>query len=318
MDNSGWSGRQNEEKDWPSIWKAVGLGTVVGIVVGLAGFFFAKTGSAGMGWCMFFLIPVASGFTVAILTRKPNTAAAANLIALVITLAILIATGLEGIVCVLMAFPFLAAGISIGVLLGIAFRPTPGEKQTMPTGMLLLFPLTLVVVGGQIEKPFLGHARSEVVSDTVRVPDTPEHVWSYIQSIDSIHGSKPWLMYIGLPIPQRCTIEKTAEGAQRTCYFDKGYIEETVTRWNPPNYMELRIDRTHMPGRHWLDFETASYRLQQDGKATLLTRTTTVSSHLAPAWYWRPLEQWGVESEHEYLLNDVVSRATAAIKESAQ
>lgn len=319
MDNSGWSGRQNyKEKDWPSIWKAAGLGIVVGIVVGLAGFFFAVAGSAGMGWCMFFLVPVASGFTVAVLTRKPNTAAAANLIALIITLAILIATRLEGIVCVLMAFPFLAAGIGIGVLLGIAFRPEPGKNQTITTGMLLLFPFTLVVAGGQVEKPLLRHARIEVFSSTVRIPDTPEHVWTYIQSIDSIHGSKPWLMRIGLPVPQRCTIEKAAVGAQRTCYFDKGYIEETVTRWDPPNSLELRIDRTHMPGRHWLGFETAAYHLQPDGNSTLLTRTTTVSSHLAPAWYWRPLERWGVESEHEYLLNDVVSRATAATKQTRQ
>jgi Polyketide cyclase / dehydrase and lipid transport len=299
---------RDQEKDWPAIFKAGGLGTVVGVFVGLAGFFFARAGSQGMGLVMFFLVPVAAGFTVALLTNKPNTATAAGLLAVLVTLIFLIAFGFEGILCALMASPFLLTGIAIGALLGRIFRPNPRNDKTLTTGMLLLLPITVVFTGQQVEKPLLRNARIEVVSSTVRVGGTPEHMWLYIQSIDSIHGSKPWLMHVGLPVPQRCTLEKTAEGARRTCYFDKGYIEETVTQWDPPHYMELRIDRTHMPGRHWLGFETASYRLQADGNSTLLTRTTTIASHLAPAWYWGPLERWGVQSEHEYLLNDVVNQ----------
>ncbi len=61
-----------------------------------------------------------------------------------------------------------------------------------------------------------------------------------------------------------------------------------------------------MPGRHWLGFENAEYRLQANGHLTLLTRTTTISSHLHPAWYWRRFERLGVESEHDYILQDVV------------
>jgi hypothetical protein len=98
-------------------------------------------------------------------------------------------------------------------------------------------------------------------------------------------------------------------GAKRTCYFNVGYIEETVTGWDPPYYLGLSIDRTHMPGRHWLGFENAEYRLQADGSRTFLSRTTTISSHLRPAWYWRGFERLGVESEHDYILRDVVLRA---------
>jgi hypothetical protein len=153
------------------------------------------------------------------------------------------------------------------------------------------------------------HTRVETVSTSVWVADTPEHTWMNIQSIDSIHSAKPWLMHVGLPVPQRCSLEKAGVGARRTCYFDQGYIEETVTEWDPPRSMQLQIDRAHMPGRHWLGFESAAYRLEPEGKGTRLTRTTVISSHLYPAWYWRPLERWGVESEHKYLLEDVADRA---------
>jgi hypothetical protein len=301
--------RPKPERDWAGTFKAVAGGAAVGIVVGLVGFSFARAGNPGMGWLMFFFVPVAAGFTVAMVVDRPNTARASALLAVVAVLIFLIAFGIEGVLCALMAAPFLLIGIAVGALLGRAFRPNArSDPGRVKTGLFLLLPVTLLFTGKQIEKPMLSNARIEVVSSTVRVPATPEETWRHIQSIDSIHGSKPWLMHVGLPIPQYCTLEKTAEGAKRTCYFDKGYIQETVTKWEPPHYMELRIDRTHMPGRHWLGFETATYHLQADGNSTLLTRTTTISSHLAPAWYWRPLERWGVESEHEYLLNDVVNQ----------
>jgi len=97
-------------------------------------------------------------------------------------------------------------------------------------------------------------------------------------------------------------------GAKRTCYFDQGYIEETVTEWSPPEVMGLSIDRTNMPGRHWLDFENAKYELRRDNSGTMLTRTTTITSNLYPVWYWRPFERWGVASEHEYIFGDLARR----------
>jgi len=291
--------------------KGLMVGTLAGIATGLLGFFLAL-GHSGMGWVMFFLVPVVSGFCIAMVTRYPSTMKAAALFALLISLLILLALGKEGPLCALMALPFLAIGLVIGVLLGALVRriTRPAWEQTTTSMLLVAAPL-VIFTGQKIEQPFLEHGRIETISTTVRIPGPPDRIWPYIQSIDSIHVPKPWLMYVGLPIPQRCTLEKTAAGARRTCYFNSGYIEETVTEWNPPYSMTLRIDRTHMSGRHWLGFENAYYRLQPDGNTTLLTRTTTISSHLSPVWYWRPLERWGVTSEHSYILNEAARRAAA-------
>ena len=156
----------------------------------------------------------------------------------------------------------------------------------------------------------LERPRTEVVQTTVNVNGSPERVWRAIVSIDNIKASQPFLMHVGLPIPQRCTMQGHGVGAKRTCYFNVGYIEETVTAWNPPYSMGLSIDRTHLPGRHWLGFESADYRLEPSGGTTWLTRRTTVFSYLHPSWYWRTFERLGVESEHAYILRDVVLRAT--------
>lgn len=117
-------------------------------------------------------------------------------------------------------------------------------------------------------------------------------------------------MHIGLPVPERCEMQGRGVGAKRTCYFDHGSIEETVLEWDPPVRMKLSIDRTNMPGRHWLEFEDAEYDLRAENGGTVLTRNTTIISNLYPAWYWRPLERWGVEDEHQYIFADVARRVS--------
>jgi hypothetical protein len=231
----------------------------------------------------------------------------AALFSLCVSLLFLIALGKEGPLCALMAFPLLLICLLAGALIGAGLRRAikPREKQNITIGMFVVVAPLLIFTGKQIERPLLDQARTQVISNSVYVADTPENTWMRIQSIDSLKGSKPWLMYLGLPVPLKCTLEKTAVGAHRTCYFDKGYIEETITTWDPPRHMGLRIDRSHMPGRHWLNFENADYWLQAEGRGTRLTRITGISSRLYPAWYWGRLERWGVDSEHRYLLEDV-------------
>jgi hypothetical protein len=228
------------------------------------------------------------------------------------SLVLLVGLGKEGVLCAVLAFPIIVAGLGIGAAIGILVRKLlvdRSKNQTTTTGLLLLVGPTLIFAGERIERPIFQHPRTEVIQTTVEVNEMPQQVWDSILSIDSIQASKPILMYVGLPIPERCIMQGHGVGAKRTCYFNVGYIEETVTGWNPPYYLGLSIDRTHMPGRHWLGFENAEYRLQANGSSSFLTRTTTISSHLHPAWYWRRFERLGVESEHDYILRDVVLRA---------
>lgn len=269
-----------------------------------------------MGEVLFLLVPVTAGFSIAMISRGASSAAAAAFLAVLSSLIALIATGKEGGLCAMLAFPIVLAGLAIGLAIGVGIGAlvrwllsNRREDQTITMGVLLVTLPLVILAGDQFERPLLLHPRIEVIRSSVTVNAPPERVWNNILSIDNIEASKPVLMYVGLPIPERCVLQGEGAGAKRTCYFNSGYIEETITSWNPPHYMGLTIDRTHMPGRHWLGFENAEYHLQANGTSTILTRTTTISSHLLPRWYWRPLERLGVESEHRYILQDVVLKA---------
>ena len=112
-------------------------------------------------------------------------------------------------------------------------------------------------------------------------------------------------MRIGLPVPVSCKVDKEEVGGKRTCYFESGYIEERITEWNPPLSIKMEITASDVPGRPWLTFKDASYELSENNGKTTITRRTTIVSRLSPAWYWRRLEKIGVETEHEYLFEEV-------------
>lgn len=298
--------------DWNASLKGVGAGMLTGICLGLLGFFFVSVDHPGMGMVLFMLVPLGAGFSIPLVTPRFSRAVAAAWLAALASLVILIALQKEGLLCAILAFPIIFAsllvGVGIGLLVDKIFLSGNNDRPTT-TGMMLLIAPVLIFAGDKVEAPTLSTPRTEVVESVVVVNDSPEHVWNKILAIDSIQVSKPFLMYIGLPVPQRCVLQGEGVGAKRTCYFDAGYIEETITAWNPPYEMKLTIDRTQMPGRHWLGFESAEYTLEPKGPATVLTRRTTISSHLHPAWYWCRFERWGVESEHEYILRDVANKA---------
>ncbi len=300
-------------RNWKASLKAIAVGTVTGTAIGLVAFrFLTSRQYPRMGSVLFLLVPIAAGFSIAMVARKPNTTTATAVLSVISSLVLLIALGAEGMLCAVLAFPIIAAGLFVGLGIGILFRRlviSRFAQESTPTRMLLLLAPVLIVAGERIETPTLQHPRTEVIQTTVTVNGSPDQVWSEIVSIDDIKASKPFLMYVGLPIPQRCTIQGQGVGAKRTCYFNAGYIEETVTAWNPPYYMGLSIDRTHMPGRHWLGFESADYQLERLGDMTRLTRRTRVFSYLHPSWYWRTFQHLGVESEHAYILRDVALRA---------
>ncbi|HEX4002095.1 MAG TPA: hypothetical protein VHX36_05565 [Candidatus Acidoferrales bacterium] len=298
--------------DWEGSLRGVFVGAAVGVVFGLGGFFLSENHRTNsMGAVVFLLVPLAAGFAITMVAEGAQTISAAALLSTLVSLLTLILTKLETPVCALLAFPLIFTGLLCGIALGYLFhwlrRKLGSHGAVFPSMMVLAMPL-VIVAGHRVELSTLVHPRTEVVTSSVQIEAAADRVWTGLQAFDTVIAPKPFLMHIGLPVPMSCVERGTGIGAKRTCYFDRGSIEETITQWSPPTVMGLSIDRTNMPGRHWLGFEHAEYSLHQDGGKTTVTRTTTIISNLYPAWYWRPFERRGVEDEHEYIFGDLSRR----------
>jgi hypothetical protein len=191
--------------NWKGSLKATAVGTMSGTAIGLIAFSFLTSHQhPSMGAVLFLLVPVAAGFSIVLVARIPNSAVAAALSSVVCSLVLLVALGKEGVLCALLAFPIIVAGLGIGAGIGILVRKLfvdRSKHQTTTTGILLLIGPTLIFGGERIERPILQHTRTEMVQTTVEVNEPPQQVWGRILSIDSVQASKPILMYLGLPIP---------------------------------------------------------------------------------------------------------------------
>jgi Polyketide cyclase / dehydrase and lipid transport len=293
-------------------WLGAVVGVLAGAIYGLLGFFFLKIPHGQqMGGMLFMALPFLVGMTIAMVT--PHAIASSALLAaagsLVTCLVTLVSMHAEGVLCAVLAFPLIFVPLALGAALGIVLRRAirPFEPVKLNAVMLALGPL-LLFGGHVLEVKRYPQPRMQAVTTTMHLAAQPEEVWRNIQSLDHLAGRTPLLMHVGLPIPQKCVLLGTSVGSKRICYFDQGSIEESVLEWDPPRKMRLAIDRTNMPGRHWLSFDGAEYDLTVDAGGTLITRTTTIRSTLGPAWYWAPFERWGVESEHEYLFSDLAKR----------
>jgi len=113
---------------------------------------------------------------------------------------------------------------------------------------------------------------------------------------------------MGLPVPEKCLLEAERVGARRICYFDGGRIEEEVTEMNKPFLLKMKVTHYDLPGIKWLTFKDAIYTFHPHDQGTIITRITTYTSSLAPRFYWSLCEQSAIESEHEYVLNDLKRR----------
>ena len=292
------------------IWGVV-AGSVTAFAFGMGGFLLIYDHTGAMGQVLFLLLPFATGFATALVAHRRNIVPASLIVAFVICSAILIATQLEGLVCLLMSAPLIAFGMTVGALLGIFFRKHVIDVSRTPRflNLVVLLVLPLFLMGAdKLEKPSRRTSRAETFTSALVLHSPPEKVWNAIKTMDRVNGHKGFLMRIGLPVPVSCSIDREEVGGKRKCYFEQGYIEELITEWDPPHSMKLEITAWDVPGRPWLDFKDASYKFQYENGETTMIRTTTIVSRLMPAWYWQPLEELGVQTEHEYLFEAVKKR----------
>jgi hypothetical protein len=216
---------------------------------------------------------------------------------------LLLFIGLEGIICVLMASPILLVGAAVGAVIG-TLASTFGNR--MSNFFIPTFAAVSVLLGGQVEDALAPSDRLEEVITTCTVAATPAEVWDALLTMDAVEAPQPLLLRIGLPVPERCTLDGSGVGARRVCYFDSGSIEERITGWEPQRRFEMLVTDCTLPGRHWLHFLSASYSLKEISPGrTEVTRTTVISSKLRPAWYWQWFERMGVEAEHQYLFDSL-------------
>jgi hypothetical protein len=298
---------------WKKSTVAIVSITLMGVAAAIIGYASVNDKHESFGIVMFCLLPFLVGFPIGYAAMDTKVVRWSLILTGAISLGILIGTGQEGWICCFMAFPIITLSVLPGALIGHWVRKRL-EHRANPhalLGIVLVCSAGILTGAAEAEKPHRNRARYETFETRVFIPAPPERAWALIEHMDKVEADKPFLIRIGLPTPVRCELEGKSLGGKRICIFDQGRIEQEVTGWDPPRSLTTRITGNTLPGRRWLGFRTAGYDFKPVNGGTEVTRKSEISSRLYPRWYWRPLEAWGVLSEHDYVLSSVKRNALA-------
>lgn len=271
-------------------------------IILLIGFVFMQVGWVDYGYSFFILFPLFLGFSIGTLFSKGIQILYLTIGIVVGSLA-LIMLGIEGFVCVLMLLPIFLIVVGLGFAISTHLKINV-EEDSQKIAVSLL-PLIVLLFAGQAEKVIdLKPEKIEIVSSLTLEYD-PETLFDGVKSMEKLDAEKSLLMKLGLPTPIRCELKADTVGALRHCIFENGEIIAQLTKYEKGKVLEMNVVDYTLTGRHWFKFIDAKYNFEENNGGTKITRTSSYSSILRPRWYWEPLEKYGIEKEHEFVLNSL-------------
>lgn len=254
------------------------------------------------GATFFMIFPLAVGFSIGTLEKKERQLSYL-IFGLLIFFGFLLAGALEGLICVLMALPIFALMVFIGYKVQRrVFRKEVGESKKL---LVTISPLIILLVLNPIEQMILPEPSITTIENSIFLDYAPELVFDEVKQMDKLDADKPIGLMLGLPSPYKCELEADSIGARRNCLFANGKITAQLTKYEKGKILEMDVIDYTLTGRDWFEFVDAKYTFEEIDGQTKITRTSSYKSILNPRIYWKPLESWGIEQEHKFVLNSL-------------
>ena len=279
----------------------------------VAGLLYVVACAAGGGYdSAFFAIPFFVGFVVGMLAPRRPYATSFAVLGVSILLAIL--TFREGVICALFSLPVLVPFLLLGAFAGsVLSRRVPRARDRHGlSGLVVFLGVGWQLYAGVADDPLTHPLHTASAARLVDAP--PEEVFEALATGDVRLAPRwPWFLRIGLPIPERMTVDRAGPDGRLHFDFSQGTAFAEVTAWNAPRelaYAVTRYEVHDLPfhitrlGRtpdygfrkerveDWLSIESTRYELvPAPGGKTWLRRSIVWRRHLTPDFYFGWLQQ---------------------------
>lgn len=275
------------------------------------------------GFVMFCGIPFILGVFAAIARALAGyRGVSASLVAVIAILVLngfmVLFTGAEGIICLVMAFPIVFVIALLGAALTSAICNASGFPRGPAAGAFGMVALLLPLQGAETRVDLPDPVYE--VKTSVHVDAPASVVWSKLIAFSKIAPPEEWVFKTGVAYPIRARIEGDGVGAVRYCEFTTGAFVEPIEVWdeprrlafsvieNPPALDELSpyegLEPPHVLG--YLEAERGQFLLHElpDG-TTVLEGTTWYRHGLRPAAYWRLWSDAIIHTIHRRVLEHI-------------
>lgn len=297
---------------------AVGLGCVTQVVVGMISVWLL----ALYGFILFFATPVVAGAVAGFVLnrrRRSSNLALFGVIVLMnlLSFALMLGLGLDGAICLLLAFPLLCPLSFFGAIVGSAMataglRPGTDERPGMIMTMIAL-PFCLMLERLDNDRPL--HS----VTTSIVIAAPPQVVWDHVIAFPEITSPPAWYFKLGIAAPMRARIDGHGVGAIRHCEFTTGEFIEPITVWEPLHQLGFDVTSQPLPMSEWTPFthlhpphldsgfvsRRGEFRLEAVAGGTRLHGTTWYEIDVRPRLYWKCWADQTIHAIHRRVLEHI-------------
>jgi len=278
---------------------------------------------------LLFIVPLVTagiaGFLSARAGRTLSQSIGAAFLTLTAILTILGFAAMEGVICILIAAPFVGLLGIIGALLGhwLATLTSRPAYQVQSAAWLAVI---VCAIGESIAPPA---PLEDVVSSEVIINATPAQVWKQLKDIRDLPAPTEPLFVFGVAHPlEAYVVGEGGVGAARVCRLSTGDMPERITVWKPEQELkfivldtpaamrEATIFGQDLDGAHLHTTYTSldgGFRLEAlPNGQTRLTGTSRYLLAITPASYWNLWTREIVSQVQLRVMNHVKAKAEAA------
>lgn len=238
-----------------------------------------------------------------------------------IALAVFLGTSVilfEGFVCVVMFMPIYFLIVSIAFLISwYRHSRKEGENRTLVS----ILPLLVIATSFEGTTAGLSLDRDSQVSVSVIANLTPSEIMDNIALPFDLQKDRGWLISI-FPMPYKIEAGSLKEGDIHRVYtrYHRWFV--TNTHEGELHLEIVAVELNRVKTRFVHDSTFFSSYLTVDGTEIVLreiapgeteiTLTVDYQRKLDPAWYFHPLQQYGVEQMAAFLIDEVMIRGQSA------
>ncbi len=254
------------------------------------------------GWTLFIALPFTLGF---VLTFLQSTGGSWSLIkkvglALMVVIALsgfLIAVGMEGAICILMASGILVLPVFLGIVLGFWVRKWSIRKQ-LPIIIPVLF-----LNPGVFTYDLQDENRIEaVVKTSIVIQAAPDEVWQILTHPVVFGESSNLLLRSGVSHPLSMQLQQKGNQCQLFCISSNDTVHLSVTQLVPKQSMRFSHTAPIVPMRevtfygkldapHLHDYFHSAYGqfeiIEKNGNTCELVASTQYTYKITPQFYWQ-------------------------------
>lgn len=271
---------------------------------------------------LFLGAPFATGLTAAFVVNRdrPRTGAVTHgvaQLALLAALGMLLLFAIEGVLCLIMAYPLAGPMAFLGSALGRA-SARPRRLSTAHMVVVLLAAPLLAGLDRAAPEPPL----REVVT-AVEVDAPPEVVWPRVVAFSELPPPGELAFRLGIAYPMRARIDGHGVGAVRYCEFSTGPFVEPITRWEAPHRLSFDVVAQPPTMQEWspwnidpphltesLRSERGEFRLSAlPGGRTRIEGSTWYRHDLFPQLYWNLWSDALIHRIHRRVLRHIAAES---------